>query len=102
MLSTLHRRRSPTFRLTVAGAAALASFALFNVACPDASQATVALPTPAHGPFATDTDTDTEQAQLQQMLQAQQQAELQNEQAEQQFEQGMQQAQLDEQQANDP
>jgi len=119
-----HRpRQLRTFRLILAGAAALAILALFDVARPDTTQTVpgsgsvrltdVALQAPAGGPFggfAADNDDDQAQQQaqlqeqlaLQQMQQSMQQAEEQNEQAEQQFEQGMQQAQMDEQQANDP
>ena len=109
-------------RLILAGAAALAILALFDVARPETTQSVpgsgsvrltdVALPAPAGGPFggfAADNDDDqassrrsSGQLAQQQMQQSQQQAEEQNEQAEQQFEQGMQQAQMDEQQANDP
>jgi hypothetical protein len=117
------RRQLRMLQLIFAGVAALAMLALFDAARPDTTQTVlgsgsvrltdVALPAPAGGPFggfAADNDDDQAQQQaeleeqqaLQQMQQSMQQAEEQNEEAEQQFEQGMQQAQMDEQQANDP
>ncbi len=82
------RRQWRRLQLLFAGAATLATLALFGTARPDV------------GLTADDSD---DQAQLQQQLQqSMQQAEEQNEQAQQQFQQDMQQAQIDEQQANNP
>jgi hypothetical protein len=115
------RRGLRMAQLAFAGAATLAMIALFDAARPDTTHTVlgsvrltdVALTAPASGPFggfAADDDDDQAQQQaqlqeqqaLQQMQQSMQQAEEQNEQAEQQFEQDMQQAQTTEQQANDP
>jgi len=110
-----HRRQSAKIQTMLVGAAALATFALFDAAWPDIAHTMhdTALPAAASGPsggFAADNDDEQAQQQaqlqeqlaLQQMQQSMQQAEQQNEQAQQQFEQDMQQAQRDEQQANDP
>lgn len=85
----------------VAGAGAVALFALFGTAWPGVAQATVA-PTLR----VQDVDDSDDEAQLQQnlamqqMLQSEQQAEQQNEQAQQQFLQDEMQAQQTDQQAN--
>jgi len=96
----------------VAGAAAVALFALFGTAWPGAAETTVAsapvqlvdqatAPTPRVQ--LVDDDDQAQQAEnnaIQSMIQSEQQAEQQNEQAQQQFTQDELQAQQTEQQAN--
>ena len=97
----------------VAGAAAVALFALFGTAWPGAAETTVAsapvqlvdqatAPTP-RVQLVDDDDDQAQQAEnnaIQSMIQSEQQAEQQNEQAQQQFTQDELQAQQTEQQAN--
>ena len=97
----------------VAGAAAVALFALFGTAWPGAAETTVAsapaqlvdqvaAPTP-RVQLVDDADDQAQQAEnnaIQSMIQSEQQAEQQNEQAQQQFNQDEAQAQQTEQQAN--
>ena len=97
----------------VAGAAAVALFALFGTAWPGAAETTVAsapvqlvdqatAPTP-RVQLVDDDDDQAQQAEnnaIQSMIQSEQQAEQQNDQAQQQFTQDELQAQQTEQQAN--
>lgn len=86
-------------RVLLAGAAAVAVFALFGTACPGVAQASVGSGPSLRVQDVDDNDDDTNAA-IQQMIQAEQQAEQQNEQAEQQALQDELQAQQTEQQAN--
>jgi len=109
--STKARRRA--MGVLVAGAAAVALFALFGTAWPGAAETTVAsapvqlvdqatAPTP-RVQLVDDDDDQAQQAEnnaIQSMIQSEQQAEQQNEQAQQQFTQDELQAQQTEQQAN--
>ena len=97
----------------VAGAAAVALFALFGTGWPGAAEATVAsgpvqlvdqaTAPPLRVQDVDDSDDEAQQAEnnaIQSMIQSEQQAQQQNDQAEQQFTQDELQAQQDEQQAN--
>jgi hypothetical protein len=109
--STKARRRA--MGLLVAGAAAVALFALFGTAGPGAAETTVAsgpvqlvdqaTAPPLRVQDVDDSDDEAQQAEnnaIQSMIQSEQQAQEQNDQAEQQFTQDELQAQQDEQQAN--
>jgi hypothetical protein len=108
----VRRRRRHAIGMIVGGSAAVALFALFGTAWPEAPETTVAsasvqLVDQATAPLRVqdvdDSDDEAQQAEnnaIQSMIQSEQQAQEQNDQAEQQFTQDQLQAQQDEQQAN--
>jgi hypothetical protein len=91
--------QSRAMGVLAAGAAAVALFAVFGTKWPGSAETTVASGPPLRVQDVDDSDDDTNNA-MQQMIQSEQQAQQQNDQAEQQFIQDMLQAQQTEQQAN--